>query len=126
MNQSIKTNNNEFKQVIVVRVDIRMGKGKLATQVAHASVGAYRKTKRKHADIVRKWEMEGEKKIVLRISSLDGLMKLKSLIDEEGIPNIIIRDAGLTQLMPGTVTCLGIGPWDSDTLDKFISHLKLV
>ena len=116
---------DELKQVIIVRMDLKMGKGKLATQVAHASIGAYRKTKKKHNDIVKRWEKQGEKTVVLKIGSVDELLKIKSLVDKENIPNVLIHDAGRTQVEPGTVTCLGIGPWASKVLDKYISDLKL-
>jgi len=114
------------KQVIIVRTDVEMGKGKLATQVAHAAINAYRKTRQQHPRTVSRWVEEGEKKIVLRVDGLNELMELKAVADKEKIPNVLIRDAGLTQLEPGTITCLGIGPWDSEVLDRLFGHLRLL
>ena len=61
-------------------------------------------------------KVEGEKELQL----------LKGKIDEAGIPNALIQDAGLTQLEPGTTTCLGIGPLPSDIADRYTGELKLM
>jgi len=103
-----------------------MGKGKMATQVAHAAVDVYKKAKARYPDIVRDWESEGEKKVVLKADSLERLMEIKQIADKEGIPNVIIHDAGRTQLEPGTATCLGLGPWDENELDKITGGFKLL
>ena len=112
-----------MKQVIVVRSDLRMGKGKLAAQVAHASLESYKKADKRK---VRIWEKEGSKKIVVKVNSLEELLDLKKKADELKIPNALIRDAGLTQLEEGTITCLGLGPEEDEKLDKLTGKLKLI
>ena len=60
-----------YKQVIVVRADLKLGKGKLAAQVAHASLEAYKKADKND---VSEWEEAGVKKVVLKANSLSELM----------------------------------------------------
>ena len=96
-----------YKQVILVRSDLKMGKCKIAAQTAHASVSALDKA---GTAIVNDWKNEGQKKVVLKISSLNELIKIKNSCDKSKIPNALISDAGFTQLDPGTITALAIGP----------------
>jgi PTH2 family peptidyl-tRNA hydrolase len=109
------------KQVIVVRNDIEMGKGKAAAQVAHASLGAYKKAKKLCPGKVAEWEEEGEKKIVVK-AGLDEILEIKKWADAKKIPSCLISDAGHTQLEPGTITALGLGPDDDE---KFSGTEKL-
>lgn len=116
----------DFKQVIVVRTDIKMGKGKLAVQVAHASVSALEQARKYKPRWVETWFAENQRKICVKISSDKELRSLKGMIDDGGLPNALIEDAGLTQLEPGTVTCLGIGPVPSELVDPYTGELKLL
>ncbi len=111
-----------YKQVILVRTDIKMGKGKMAAQAAHASVSALENAKKSVAD---GWKMEGQKKIVLKVH-LEEMMQIKKSCEIMKIPTSLIRDAGLTQLDPGTVTALGVGPDREDKIDKVTRHLKIL
>ena len=63
-----------MKQVIVVRNDLKMGKGKLAAQCCHACLGSYEKV---NSSVIRRWESEGSAKVVLKVSSLDDLFVIK-------------------------------------------------
>ncbi|MFA5382750.1 MAG: peptidyl-tRNA hydrolase Pth2 [Candidatus Micrarchaeia archaeon] len=121
-------NNSNFsiKQVIVIRNDIKLGKGKLAGQVAHASVAGYRNVKQNTPQIIDKWEMEGEKKVVVKVEGEKELMDLFQRIKDKKIPVALIRDAGLTQITPGTKTCFAIGPWYENEIDEFTRDLKLL
>jgi PTH2 family peptidyl-tRNA hydrolase len=112
-----------YKQAIVVRKDLDIGKGKLAAQVAHASLGAVRIAKK---DIANAWEEEGAKKVVLKAENLRMLNTLHKGAREMKLPCYFVRDAGLTQLDPGTVTCLGIGPAEEKDIDKVTKGLKLL
>ena len=100
-----------------------MGKGKIASQVAHASLEAYKKANKRK---IKKWEKEGCKKIVLKVSSLEELLKFKKMADELKIPNAMIRDAGLTQVKKGEITALAIGPEEEEKIDKITKNLKLL
>jgi len=112
-----------YKQVIAVRSDLRMSKGKTAVQVAHAALEAYKKAK---PAIRNAWEKEGAKKVVVSVAGLDTLNDLKKRAGRKKLPVALIRDAGRTELPPGTVTCLGIGPADEQKIDKLTGALKIV
>lgn len=113
-----------MKQVIIVRKNVKMGKGKICSQVAHASLHAYKIALRKFSKKVKQWEVEGEKKIVLKANE-DELLKIYQECLKLGLPVALIKDAGLTQIKPGTITALGIGPYDEYILDKLVGDLKL-
>jgi len=115
-----------MKQVIVIRRDLKIGKGKMAAHVAHASLAAYRKAQRKDSDLVEEWMAGGEKKIVVYVASESEMLELFEKVKRRAIPCELIRDAGLTQIEPGTITALGIGPWEDRELDELTGHLKLV
>lgn len=112
-----------YKQVILVRDDLKLPKGKLAAQVAHASVGAMIKS---HKDDIDRWRKEGMKKVVLRVKDLEELLSYKKLAEDAGLMSSIIEDAGHTVVEPGTITCLGIGPDKEEKVDKVTGKLKCV
>ena len=112
-----------MKQVIVVNEALNLPRGKLAAQVAHASVAAFLL-----ADEMQRnaWLKEGMPKIVLACDSLDQLIELLEKAQTLELPAYLIRDGGKTVLEPGTITCLGIGPADSKIIDKATGALKLL
>jgi len=114
-----------MKQVIVMVKELKLTKGKMAAQASHASLTAYKLAKAKHPHHVRLWEDTGEKKVVVYVDKIKDLFELFHKIPDE-IPKVMIIDAGKTHLEPGTVTCLGIGPYYEDELDKYTGQLKLV
>jgi len=114
---------NNMKQVIVVRSDVKMSKGKTAAQAAHASVSAVLKSGKTE---VKKWEMEGQKKVILKARTLDELLLLREKCRKNGLVHAIISDAGHTELTPGTITTLGIGPDDEKKIDKVTGSLPLL
>lgn len=103
-----------------------MGKGKLAAQSSHASLAAYELVKSRRPDIAAAWLAEGQKKIVLKVSGESELLEYFKKIRELGVPCEIVRDAGHTQVAPGTITCFGAGPWDEKELDVVLGKLKLL
>lgn len=116
----------EYKQAIVVRQDLRMSKGKTSAQVAHASVSAMMETRKRKPEWVSGWFLEGQKKVVLKVNSLEELTEVKRRAELERIPSSLISDAGLTELEPGTTTCLGIGPAPAALVDRVTGGLKLL
>ncbi|MEA1993853.1 MAG: peptidyl-tRNA hydrolase Pth2 [Euryarchaeota archaeon] len=114
-----------MKQVIVVRTDLDLGKGKVAAQVAHASLKAAERCRKNHPNTYAEWEREGQKKVVLKIGNKKDLLELYEQIKRQ-IPAALIRDAGMTQIPPGTVTCVGIGPWGDEEIDRYTGELKLL
>ena len=113
------------KQVIVMIRELKLTKGKMSAQASHAAIGAYKRAKAICPDIVRAWELEGEKKVTVYVEKTSDLFELFHKIPDE-IPKILITDAGKTQLDPGTVTCMGLGPYHDDELDRYTRELKLV
>jgi len=113
----------EYKQCILVRDDLKLPKGKMAVQVAHASLAAYEWAK---PAVQEAWKREGMKKIVLKVDKLEDLFKYKEEARRMDIPTALIQDAGLTTVPPGTITSLGMGPADAMVLDKIVGHLKLM
>jgi peptidyl-tRNA hydrolase, PTH2 family len=116
----------ELKQVIVARTDLGMGKGKLAAQVAHASLAAVEESMKGHGEWYREWKKQGQAKVVVKVASESGLRDLLKTARTMGLPCALIEDAGLTQLEPGTATCLGIGPAPVSMVDKVTGQLKLL
>ncbi|MDE1762152.1 MAG: peptidyl-tRNA hydrolase Pth2 [Candidatus Micrarchaeota archaeon] len=121
-----KSLDEEIKQVIIVRTDIEMGKGKLAAQVGHAAVSSYLEALRIESRIAEMWLASGQKKIVLKVDSVESMERLYKAFEYKGIPCALVSDAGLTQLPPGTKTALGIGPWKGLEIDKLTAALKLL
>jgi PTH2 family peptidyl-tRNA hydrolase len=114
-----------MKQVIVVRKDLKLSKGKMSAQVSHASLDAYGIAKKKCPKKVREWEQGGAKKVVLYAQDKTHLLGLYESIPRS-IPKKLIMDAGHTHLDPGTLTCFGVGPYDDEELDRYTGDLKLV
>lgn len=112
-----------MKQVIVVRDDLDIGVGKLAAQVAHAAVSA---ADAADDDDLAAWKREGQRKVVLRAPDRDALTELKAEAESRGLPTALITDAGRTELEPGTVTTLGIGPGDDESVDAVTGQHPLL
>jgi len=113
----------EVKQVIVIRTDLEMGKGKMISQACHACLEAYKKASPKIKNL---WKYFGYKKVILKVKSLEELMEIYEKVKKTKIPHALIIDAGKTQLEKGTITCLAIGPYYSEEIDKFTGNLKLL
>ena len=113
----------KYKQVILVREDLKLPKGKLAALSSHASVDAVLKSDKK---IISLWRNEGAKKIVLKVKDEEELLKYQILARENELKNALITDAGRTVLEPGTIACLGIGPDLEEKIDKLTGGLKMV
>ncbi len=115
-----------YKQVIAVRADLGMGRGKIAVQVGHAAVSAAEKARKKCPKCWQSWLKEGQCKVVVKVENLADLLKLEREANQMELPNILITDRGLTQLPPSTVTCLGIGPALSEHIDRITGELPLL
>jgi PTH2 family peptidyl-tRNA hydrolase len=116
----------EYKQVIVFRSDLKMGKGKLAAQAGHAAVSAAEEARKRHRVWWEAWLFEGQRKIAVKAKDEKELSELESAAKDLGLPNALIVDRGLTQIPEGTVTCLGIGPAPEGLVDKLTGKLQLL
>jgi PTH2 family peptidyl-tRNA hydrolase len=115
----------KYKQVIVLRVDLKMSKGKIAAQAGHAAVSAAEEARKRFSDWWKAWIEEGQCKIAVRAESEQELLELERKAKELELPSALIADRGLTELPPGTITCLGIGPAPFDQVDKVTGELNL-
>jgi len=115
-----------LKQAIVVRADVKMSSGKLAAQVAHASVAGFYGMERRFAELAKVWVEEGMKKIVLKVDSLQRLNQVEKTAKGMGLLTSKISDAGYTEVPAGTVTCLAIGPDTESKINKVIGSLPLL
>lgn len=112
-----------MKQVVLIRMDLRMPKGKLAVQCSHACVEVALKSN-KHK--LKEWEAEGMKKVVLKVKDRKELLGYKKEADRLGLVNSLIKDAGKTFFKSPTITCLGIGPDKEELIDALTGNLKML
>lgn len=138
------------KQVIVMRKDLQMTKGKMIAQGSHASLGiilqmmeisniinegedtsntgAYSLNLRvEDNSAIGDWFKDGFKKVCVYVNSEEELIDIYNKAEEKGVPVLMIEDAGVTMFkgIP-TKTCLAIGPvWDKD-IDEITGDLKLL
>ncbi|KFP31348.1 hypothetical protein N325_11393 [Colius striatus] len=115
----------EFKMVLIVRNDLKMGKGKVAAQCSHAAVSAYKQVQKRNPELLKQWEYCGQPKVVLKAPDEETLLQLLTNAKQLGLTVSLIQDAGRTQIAPGSKTVLGIGPGPADVIDKVSGHLKL-
>ena len=113
-----------LKMVIVVNSSIKMGCGKMAAQVAHAAVECSFAAHKRNPALFQKWMDEGQKKVVLKAPYKE-IMKIEADARALGITVVTIKDAGLTQLEPGTLTAMALGPDKEEKLDELTGHLPL-
>ena len=116
----------EYKLVIVVRTDLGISKGKMAAQVAHAAVNCSLKSKKSDLLNFKRWHSEGQKKVVVKGTNESLLRKLQQHARDIGLTSSLVSDAGLTEVPPGTVTCLGIGPASESNIDQITGNLALL
>jgi PTH2 family peptidyl-tRNA hydrolase len=116
----------EYKMVIVTRKDLKLSAGKLAVQVAHASVACALESKGKKNKWFKKWIAEGSKKVILKVENVEHFFELKENAETLDIVSVIITDAGHTEIPSGTITVIGIGPAPTNIIDKITGKLSLL
>jgi len=134
----------KYKQSIIVRGDLNMPKGKMAAQVAHASMGAIlnfainenRKILANDGALymyqmlvptpVHEWLSGDFAKIVLKCQTADDLFALEDQAKAQNIPYKLIKDNGTTVFSEPTITCIAIGPWYAEVIDEMTKNFKLL
>lgn len=114
-----------FKQVIVVRTDLEMGKGKIASQVGHACVLGAEYVRKSHPEWFSQW-WTGQEKVVVKVPGIKELQSIKRHAIDLDLPWSEVTDAGHTQIAPGTTTCISIGPAPENLIDRVTGDLKLL
>lgn len=124
----------EHKQVIVMRKDLNMRKGKIAAQASHASLGAILGLCQQDGDRLilemddrtRPWLTGRFKKICVYVNSEAELLAVYDQAKAAGLITSLIKDAGLTEFNGvATITCCGIGPDRADRIDAITGGLPL-
>lgn len=116
----------EYKMVLVVRNDLKMGKGKIGAQCGHASVGAYQKAMERNPASVQRWDDSGCAKICVKVESESEMMNIRKAANIHGLNYYLVHDAGRTQIAAGSATVLALGPDLVQTIDQLTGHLKLL
>jgi peptidyl-tRNA hydrolase, PTH2 family len=116
----------EFKQALVVRLDLKIGWGKIAVQCSHAAVSAAEEARKRVHDWWKTWIADGQPKIALKVPDLDAILLLEQQARTKRFPFSVVKDRGLTQVPPGTITCIGIGPAPVSLLDGLTGNLPLL
>jgi peptidyl-tRNA hydrolase, PTH2 family len=115
-----------YKQALIIRVDLKIGRGKIAVQCSHAAVSAGEEARIHFPQWWKGWLEEGQRKIALKVPDLETLLHLENIARRNRLPVYLIRDRGLTQVPPDTVTCVGIGPAPSNLVDDLTGDLSLL
>lgn len=128
---------NKIKQVLIVRADLKMQRGKECAQAAHASMKVFLDKKDKSSydnnrlnvelwPAAIEWLNGAFAKITVRADSEEELLSLFKQAREANIPASLIIDSGKTVFhgVP-TPTVVAIGPYYSEEIDKITGNLKL-
>jgi PTH2 family peptidyl-tRNA hydrolase len=116
----------KFKLVVAVREDLNLSCGKISVQVAHAAVCCAFQAKKNHTKWYKKWKDEGAKKVVVKLEEERDIYDLEKVAKSKGLESCVITDAGLTEIPPNTVTCIGIGPGPNELIDQITGNLPLL
>ena len=130
----------QHKLVLVLRTDLGMTKGKMAAQASHATLACYMSlisafpgatysapfARTNLPPVLARWLSSGQPKIAVQCNSEEAIYELQAKAISLGLCARIIQDAGRTQVEPGSVTCLGVGPGPRSAVDEVTGGLKLL
>jgi PTH2 family peptidyl-tRNA hydrolase len=116
----------KLKMVFVVNHELKMGKGKIAAQVAHAAVKATLACGERDVALLNAWFKTGQKKICVKGDSTQHLDQLSIDAKKKGILANKIHDAGHTQIPAGSFTVLALGPCRDEDVETITGDLKLL
>jgi len=120
------TPHGQHKLVLVVRMDLKMGKGKIASQCSHATLAIYNRALAEASADLKKWQRTGQAKVVVKTDDEQSVLDIEEKAREAGLLTALVCDAGRTQTAPGSITVLGVGPAPASLLDQVTGHLKLL
>ncbi|MBN1329545.1 MAG: peptidyl-tRNA hydrolase [Candidatus Heimdallarchaeota archaeon] len=118
--------NFQYKMVIAIRTDLKMTKGKMATQAAYAAVVALEEAKKNHIKWVQSWYHEGQKKVTVQIDTEQELQTLYQKAQRNNLPCSLVKDNSIEEKNTTNFTAVAIGPTPNDILDKLTSQYKLL
>jgi peptidyl-tRNA hydrolase len=114
------------KMVLVVNMELKMGKGKIAAQCGHAVLGAYKRSVKLAPTAVQWWERLGQAKICVQCPIEAEMDAIEREASRRGLVSYFVADAGRTQIAAGSRTVLAIGPAPEASFQGLTSHLKLL
>lgn len=103
---------------------VKMSPGKAAAQSGHATLGGYRRGIRLCPNACRNWLRIGQMKITVKCPTVKELLELEANCAAAGLNTYLIRDAGHTEIEPGSRTVLAVGPAPASAMDPLTRHLK--
>ena len=112
--------------MIIVRRDLKMGLGNIATMVAHAAVLSAEKSRLTDFAAFTRWLESGQAKVILKVQSLEELVELRQTAEDLSLSVVSIDGIDPMQATMSTWTCICIGPAKSILVDRVTSHLKLL
>ena len=116
----------KLKMVFIVNHELKMGKGKIAAQVAHEAVKATLACGEQDPTLLDAWFKTGQKKICVKGDSAQHLDQLFLDGKKNGILANKIHDAGHTQIPAGSFTVLALGPCRDEDVEIITGDLKLL
>ncbi|HIG03618.1 MAG TPA: peptidyl-tRNA hydrolase [Candidatus Poseidoniales archaeon] len=116
----------ELKLICIVNQSLKMGKGKIAAQVAHAAVKATLSKSANTSGRIESWLRSGQAKVVVKAPDSQTLAELETQATSSSLPVSIVVDAGRTQIPSGSLTVIAIGPASSIELEDITGKLKLL
>ena len=125
-NHSSKIPVGPLKLICVVDTSLKMGKGKIAAQVGHACMEVALFLNKSNPAMLKAWRLRGSSKVVVRLEENSDFIALSESAKKLGINTHTVRDAGHTQVNPGTHTVLAIGPASEELLESITNHLRLL
>jgi len=114
------------KMVLAVNSELKMGKGKIAAQCGHATLGAYKRCQKFAPSALRWWENLGQAKICVNCPTGVEMEQIEKAAVAKGLVTYFVTDAGRTQIPAGSRTVLAIGPAPETQFQGLTSHLKLL
>jgi PTH2 family peptidyl-tRNA hydrolase len=119
---------DRYKLTIAVRQDLGLSPGKIAAQVAHAALKAHKRMSERPGGntVLAAWQGLGEAIVVLKCADLVELRAIEAAGKEAGLVTATISDAGRTEVEPGTVTVLAVGPALVSDVDAVTGKLRLL
>ncbi|KAF8097029.1 hypothetical protein N665_0296s0012 [Sinapis alba] len=116
----------ELKMVLVVRQDLKMRTGKIASQCAHAATGMYAELMNSDRYRLRQWEECGQPKIAVTCKNQQEMNKIAEAAESVGLPTFVVTDAGRTEVAAGSRTVLAVGPGPKQLVDSITGKLPLL
>ena len=112
--------------MLCVNNSLGMGKGKMAAQCCHATLGAYKLAVRYCPTALENWEDDGQAKVAVKVDTEAEMEELQMKALCAGLVSYFVVDAGRTQIAAGSKTVLAIGPAPTFAFEGITSHLKLL